>query len=97
MVKKCIPTEKVSLILRDRSNFTKVAKDDAWQKAKKVHGKNADRWRRDIVGNVVLKEHNNKMNEMTAFNYDHIIPRSKGGKSDASNCQILQAALNKRM
>ena len=83
---KCIPTEKVSSELRDRSQFSQAAKEMAWKKAGRVRGRDPARWRKDIVGNVLFKKHHNKQNLVTAYQYDHIKPRARGGLADAANC-----------
>lgn len=82
---KSILTEKRSIIL-NVSGFSWADKEMAWKRAKKVLGRDPARWRRDIVGNVLFKMHTFRINTNTAYNFDYIIPKSKGGKTIGQNC-----------
>ncbi|XP_065877898.1 uncharacterized protein [Euphorbia lathyris] len=73
--------------------FDHKAKKLCWAKADTVPGRHPERWRRDAAGNVVCKRLCN-CNGCLCFQYDHIIPFSKGGESIAENCQILQTRVN---
>ncbi|KAG0452053.1 hypothetical protein HPP92_026177 [Vanilla planifolia] len=74
--------------------FDSKAKARCWQNADVVPGRHPERWRRDPVGNVVCKRFANCYGCL-CFEYDHIIPYSKGGESITENCQILQARVNR--
>ncbi|WCJ35898.1 HNH endonuclease domain-containing protein [Euphorbia peplus] len=73
--------------------FDHKAKKVCWEKAQTVAGRHPERWRRDAAGNVVCKRLCN-CNGCLCFQYDHIVPFSKGGESTAENCQILQTRVN---
>ncbi|KAG0464388.1 hypothetical protein HPP92_020457 [Vanilla planifolia] len=74
--------------------FDSKAKARCWQNADVVPGRHPERWRRDPVGNVVCKRFANCYGCL-CFEYDHIIPYSKGGESITENCQILQTRVNR--
>lgn len=65
-----------------------------WNKATIVPGRDPDRWRIDAAGNIVCKRLHTCQGCL-CFEYDHIIPFSKGGESVADNCQILQTRVNR--
>ncbi|OVA13401.1 HNH endonuclease [Macleaya cordata] len=77
-----------------RRFFSTKAKNLCWAKAEVVPGRHPDRWRKDAVGNIVCKRFWNCQGCL-CFEYDHIIPFSKGGESTAENCQILQSRVNR--
>ncbi|GMH21554.1 hypothetical protein Nepgr_023396 [Nepenthes gracilis] len=74
--------------------FDKNAKKICWAKADTVPGRHPERWRKDAAGNVVCKRFCN-CSGCLCFEYDHIVPFSKGGESTADNCQILQTRVNR--
>ncbi|KAK1317234.1 hypothetical protein QJS10_CPA05g01820 [Acorus calamus] len=74
--------------------FDAKAKVHCWQKAATVPGRHPERWRFDAAGNIVCKRLCN-CNGCLCFEYDHIVPFSKGGESTAENCQILQTRVNR--
>lgn len=74
--------------------FDTEAKKMCWAKAETVPGRHPERWRKDSAGNVVCKRFANCQGCL-CFEYDHIIPFSKGGESIAENCQILQTRVNR--
>lgn len=63
-------------------------------KAKELPGRDPERWRIDAAGNIVCKRLHT-CNGCLCYEYDHIIPFSKGGESVAENCQILQTRVNR--
>uniref|UniRef100_A0A1D1ZEE6 5-methylcytosine-specific restriction enzyme A n=1 Tax=Anthurium amnicola TaxID=1678845 RepID=A0A1D1ZEE6_9ARAE len=65
-----------------------------WEKAEVVPGRHPERWRKDAAGNIVCKRFWN-CHGCLCYEYDHIIPFSKGGESTADNCQILQTRVNR--
>ncbi|XP_073139536.1 uncharacterized protein [Henckelia pumila] len=74
--------------------FDSIAKNRCWAKAETVPGRHPERWRKDAAGNIVCKRFCN-CHGCLCFEYDHIIPYSKGGESVAENCQILQTRVNR--
>ncbi|XP_054805004.1 uncharacterized protein LOC129308052 isoform X2 [Prosopis cineraria] len=74
--------------------FDSKAKSLCWAKADVVPGRHPDRWRKDAAGNILCKRLFNCQGCL-CFEYDHIIPFSKGGESTADNCQILQTRVNR--
>ncbi|EOY21885.1 hypothetical protein QUC31_007469 [Theobroma cacao] len=75
-------------------SFPYSVKQQCWEKAEKVKGRDPDRWRRDTVGNIVFRKLVGCPGCL-CHDYDHIIPYSKGGKSTLENCQVLQATVNR--
>jgi len=69
-------------------------KQQCWEKAEKVKGRDPDRWRRDPLGNIVFRKLVGCPGCL-CHDYDHIVPYSKGGKSSLENCQVLQATVNR--
>ncbi|CAI9284002.1 unnamed protein product [Lactuca saligna] len=74
--------------------FDSMTKKLCWAKADIVPGRHPERWRKDAAGNVVCKRFGNCQGCL-CFEYDHIIPFSKGGESVVENCQILQTRVNR--
>ncbi|GLU12387.1 hypothetical protein SLE2022_290720 [Rubroshorea leprosula] len=75
-------------------SFPYSVKQQCWEKAEKVKGRDPDRWRRDAVGNIVFRKLVG-CSGCLCHDYDHIVPYSKGGKSTLENCQVLQATVNR--
>ncbi|KAL5064844.1 hypothetical protein RYX36_026581 [Vicia faba] len=75
-------------------HFDTKTKTICWTKADIVPGRHPERWRKDAAGNVVCKRFFNCLGCL-CYEYDHIIPFSKGGESTAENCQILQSRVNR--
>lgn len=69
-------------------------KQQCWEKAEKIKGRDPDRWRRDYLGNTVFRKLVGCAGCL-CHDYDHIVPYSKGGKSTLDNCQVLQAKANR--
>ncbi|KAJ4824680.1 hypothetical protein Tsubulata_015024 [Turnera subulata] len=74
--------------------FDRLVKNLCWANADTVPGRHPERWRKDAAGNIVCKRFCN-CNGCLCFEYDHIIPFSKGGESTIGNCQILQTRVNR--
>ncbi|KAJ0973759.1 hypothetical protein J5N97_015724 [Dioscorea zingiberensis] len=74
--------------------FDAKAKALCWQRAEVMPGRHPERWRKDSAGNVVCKRFWN-CHGCLCYEYDHIVPYSKGGESTAENCQILQTRVNR--
>ncbi|MQM00387.1 hypothetical protein Taro_033113 [Colocasia esculenta] len=75
-------------------SFNAKARAFCWEKAEVVPGRHPDRWRRDAVGNIVCYRLWNCLGCL-CYEFDHIVPFSKGGESTAENCQILQTRVNR--
>ncbi|KDP31263.1 hypothetical protein JCGZ_11639 [Jatropha curcas] len=75
-------------------SFPYSVKQQCWEKAEKVKGRDPDRWRRDPIGNIVFRKLVGCPGCL-CHDYDHIVPYSKGGKSTLENCQVLQATVNR--
>ncbi|KAK1435838.1 hypothetical protein QVD17_01608 [Tagetes erecta] len=74
--------------------FDAMVKKLCWSKAELVPGRHPERWRKDAAGNIVCKRFCNCQGCL-CFEYDHIVPFSKGGESVIENCQILQTRVNR--
>ncbi|XP_077230722.1 HNH endonuclease domain-containing protein [Tasmannia lanceolata] len=74
--------------------FDAKTKAKCWQNADVVSDRHPDRWRKDGAGNIVCKRFRNCLGCL-CYEYDHIIPFSKGGESTVENCQILQTRVNR--
>ncbi|KAL7234529.1 hypothetical protein ACSBR1_018025 [Camellia fascicularis] len=74
-------------------SFPYSVKQQCWDKADKVKGRDPDRWRRDNLGNILFRKLVGCPGCL-CHDYDHIVPYSKGGKSTLENCQVLQATVN---
>ncbi|KAK7330348.1 hypothetical protein VNO77_24539 [Canavalia gladiata] len=75
-------------------SFPHSVKQQCWEKAEKVKGRDPDRWRRDALGNTVFRKLLGCPGCL-CHDYDHIVPYSKGGESTLENCQVLQATVNR--
>ncbi|KAK4744152.1 hypothetical protein SAY87_010464 [Trapa incisa] len=75
-------------------SFPYTVKQQCWEKAEKVRGRDPDRWRKDAVGNIVFRKLVGCPGCL-CHDYDHIVPYSKGGQSTLENCQVLQATVNR--
>ncbi|CAH8366870.1 unnamed protein product [Eruca vesicaria subsp. sativa] len=75
-------------------SFPYSVKQQCWEKAEKVKGRDPERWRRDSLGNIVFRKLVGCPGCL-CHDYDHIVPYSKGGKSTLENCQVLQAKVNR--
>ncbi|KAF5734688.1 hypothetical protein HS088_TW15G00180 [Tripterygium wilfordii] len=75
-------------------SFPYSVKQQCWEKAEKVKGRDPDRWRRDALGNIVFRKLVGCPGCL-CHDYDHVLPYSKGGQSTLENCQVLQATVNR--
>ncbi|KAG5571599.1 hypothetical protein H5410_061365 [Solanum commersonii] len=93
-----IITEELGLLeISPKTNprsFPYSIKQQCWDKAEKVKGRDPDRWRRDPLGNTIFRKLVG-CRGCLCHDYDHIIPYSKGGDSTLENCQVLQATVNR--
>jgi hypothetical protein len=74
--------------------FTGKEKWQCWGQSAKMIGRDPERWRMDAYGIPVMNALRGCMG-LFCHEYDHIIPYSKGGKTELNNCQILQTKLNR--
>ncbi|KAL6861257.1 hypothetical protein ACP4OV_016957 [Aristida adscensionis] len=74
--------------------FSASTKEKCWQAAALVPGRNPERWRKDAMGTPVCRKCRN-CHGCACFEFDHITPYAKGGKSTLDNCQILQTDVNR--
>lgn len=70
-------------------------KDEVWEKAKSIRGKNPNLYRRDFMGNIIYKSSYGKASEM-GWEIDHSKPKSKGGTDHLNNLRPLQTRANRR-
>ncbi|XP_049935254.1 uncharacterized protein LOC116258297 isoform X2 [Nymphaea colorata] len=70
-------------------SFSHAVKQQCWEKAEKVRGRDPERWRRDPLGNLVFRKLVGCPG-CVCYDFDHILPFSKGGRSSLENCQVLQ-------
>ncbi|XP_020588402.1 uncharacterized protein LOC110030157 [Phalaenopsis equestris] len=75
-------------------SFPYSVKQQCWEKAEKVKGRDPERWRRDPFGNIMFRKLVGCPGCL-CHDYDHIVPYSKGGKSTLENCQVVQATVNR--
>ena len=59
-----------------------------------MEGRDPERWRLDAVGNPVCYRLRG-CEGCLCHEYDHIVPFSKGGRTEIENCQILQTRVNR--
>eukprot|EP00249_Psilotum_nudum_P004674 c18182_g1_i3 orf=233-871(-) len=76
-------------------SFDEKVRKLCWQKADVVPGRHPERWRKDSAGNIVCRKFTG-CDGCLCYEYDHILPFSKGGETDVKNCQILQSRVNRQ-
>uniref|UniRef100_A0A803L987 HNH endonuclease n=1 Tax=Chenopodium quinoa TaxID=63459 RepID=A0A803L987_CHEQI len=77
-------------------SFPYSVKQQCWEKAEKIKGRDPSRWRRDPLGNIVFRKLVGCPGCL-CHDYDHILPyskatvnRSKGNRSDISRADLIQ-------
>ena len=74
---------------------TERQKQQAWDNARTIRGKNPNKYRRDSAGNQIYKAAYGK-NGKQSWEVDHRKPKSKGGTNSPRNLQAMQTAANRR-
>ena len=69
-------------------------KDDVWNKAKTIRGKDPAKYRQDPYGNVLYYASYGKDSKM-GWEIDHIKPREDGGSDHLRNLQALSTRVNR--
>ncbi|CAL5444850.1 unnamed protein product [Camellia sinensis] len=77
-------------------SFPYSVKQQCWDKADKVKGRDPDRWRRDNLGNILFRKLVGCPGCL-CHDYDHIVPyskatvnRSKGNRTEISKADLIQ-------
>lgn len=73
----------------------KNRKDDVWNKARKVRGKDSNLYRKDDLGNILYYHSYGKNSEM-GWEIDHSKPQSKGGTNHLNNLRALKTSENRK-
>ena len=71
-------------------------KDDVWEKAKPIRGKDPERYRRDPYGNEMYKLSYGKVTEK-GWEIDHIKPKAQDGSDHLRNLQAMNTAKNREL
>lgn len=72
----------------------KSQKENIWNKAKKIAGKDPKKYRRDPYGKVIYKGSFGKVSPM-GWDMDHIRPKARGGSNATRNLQALSSQTNR--
>ncbi len=75
--------------------FTKKQIKTVWSKAKKVRGKDSDKYRQDPYGNTIYFDSHGKSSIM-GWEVDHIKPKAKDGSDATVNLQALKTSVNRK-
>lgn len=71
-------------------------KDRVWDSARKIRGKDPDRYRRDEYGNQMYYDSYGK-DSPQGWQLDHINPSSKGGSDSVRNLQAMNSRKNRSL
>ncbi len=66
--------------------------EDAWNKAKKIPGKNPDMYRQDLYGNTLYKACYGTNSDM-GWEVDPVTPKAKGGSDAVQDLQALKTSV----
>ena len=75
-----------------------AVKETIWNKAKIHHHFDETIFKRDILGNVIIKGigyRKDRENKIFAGEFEHFISHSNGGKNDLNNICLLNAGINR--
>ncbi|XP_042034680.1 uncharacterized protein LOC121781062 isoform X2 [Salvia splendens] len=77
-------------------SFPHNVKQQCWEKAEKIKGRDPDRWRRDSLGNILFRKLAGCPGCL-CHDYDHIVPyskatvnRFKGNRTEISKNELIQ-------
>jgi len=73
----------------------KKRKDEVWNKASKVRGKDSNLYRKDDLGNTLFYHSYGKNSEM-GWEIDHSKPQSKEGTNHLNNLRVLKTVENRK-
>ncbi len=73
---------------------SETQKQNVWDKAKKVRGKDPAKYRQDPYGNTMHYDSHGKGSAM-GWDVDHIKPKAKGGSDSTRNLQALNSGVNR--
>lgn len=73
---------------------TNKNQDSVWGKAKKIPGKDPEKYRQDPYGNTMKRDSFGK-NTVQGWEIDHIKPTARGGSDDIRNLQALKTEVNR--
>lgn len=75
------------------SYYSEERLDQIWDKGETIRGKNPDRYRKDIFGNVMFRPSYGKTSPM-GWNVDHSKPQELGGTNHLNNLQPMNSKAN---
>lgn len=67
-----------------------------WEKATIIPGENPDVFRKDVMGKIIRFDDLNSKTSNTAWNIDHVVPKTRGGSNDITNLQPMNRIDNIR-
>jgi hypothetical protein len=85
-------------IIDSKRQINSCEKDDVWNESRTYQNFNSDIFRMDILGNVCIKNikfNNNKINQVFAYEFEHIISHCHGGSTSIENIGLLNAGINR--
>lgn len=73
---------------------SKGQRDNVWDKAAKIRGKDSSKYRKDPYGNEMHYDSFGK-NSAKGWEVDHIRPKARGGSDATVNLQALKTKVNR--